>query len=58
MLAGRKNSGWKPNDKGVFFEREPYSDKETSVDIFTFDPEEYTLTATRYGSGEDRKFDI
>ena len=58
MLAGRKNSGWKPNDKGVLFEREPYSDKETSVDIFTFDPEEYTLTATRYGSGEDRKFDI
>ena len=31
---------------------------DTSVDIFTFDPEEYTLTATRYGSGEDRKFDI
>ncbi len=58
MLAGRKNSGWKPNADGVFFEREPLSDKETSVDIFTFDPEAYTLSATRYGSGEDRKFDI
>ena len=58
MLAGRKNSGWKPNENGVFFEREPMSDKETSVDIFTFDPEAYTLTATRYGSGEDRKFKI
>ena len=58
MLAGRKNSGWKPNENGVFFEREPLSDKETSVDIFTFDPEAYTLRATRYGSGEDRTFDI
>ncbi|MBR6744054.1 MAG: metallophosphoesterase [Clostridia bacterium] len=58
MLAGRKNSGWKPNENGVFFEREPLSDKETSLDIFTFDPEAYTLSAVRYGSGEDRKFDI
>jgi len=58
MLAGRKNSGWKPNADGVFFEREPLSDKETSVDIFTFDPDAYTLTATRYGSGEDRAFSI
>lgn len=58
MLAGRKNSGWKPNENGVFFEREPLSDKETSVDIFTFDPEAYTLRAIRYGSGEDRTFDI
>jgi hypothetical protein len=58
MLAGRKNSGWKPNENGVFFEREPLSDKETSVDIFTFDPEAYTLKATRYGSGEDREFNI
>ena len=58
MLAGRKNSGWKPNENGVFFDREPFSDKETSVDIFTFDPEAYTLKATRYGSGEDRKFNI
>ena len=58
MLAGRKNSGWKPNGNGVLFEREPLSDKETSVDIFTFDPEAYTLQATRYGSGEDRSFEI
>ena len=58
MLAGRKNSGWKPNENGVFFDREPLSDKETSVDIFTFDPEAYTLKATRYGSGEDRIFEI
>ncbi len=58
MLAGRKNSGWKPNEDGVFFDREPLSDKETSVDIFTFDPEAYTLKATRYGSGVDREFDI
>ena len=58
MLAGRKNSGWKPNADGTFFEREPFSDKETSVDLFTFDPESYTLSAVRYGSGIDRKFDI
>ena len=58
MLAGRKNSGWKPNENGVFFEREPLSNKETSVDIFTFDPEAYTLSAVRYGSGEDRSFEI
>ena len=58
MLAGRKNSGWKPNADGVLFERELLCDKETSVDIFTFDPENYTLSAVRYGSGVDRKFDI
>ena len=58
MLAGRKNSGWKPNAEGIFFERELLCDKETSVDIFTFDPEEYTLSAVRYGSGVDRKFEI
>ena len=58
MLAGRKNSGWKPNANGILFDREPLSDKETSVDIFTFDPEAYTLRATRYGSGEDREFEI
>ena len=46
------------SENGVFFEREPMSDKETSLDIFTFDPEAYTLSAVRYGSGEDRKFHI
>jgi hypothetical protein len=58
MLAGRKNSGWKANADGVFFERELLCDKETSVDIFTFDPENHTLNAVRYGSGVDRNFDL
>lgn len=58
MLAGRKNSGMGAGDDGIVYEREPYSATETSMDIFTFDPEKYTLTATRYGSGKDRTFEI
>lgn len=58
MLAGRKNSGMDVGDDGVLYEREPYSAIETSMDIFTFDPEEYTLSATRYGSGKSRTFTL
>lgn len=58
MLAGRKNSGMHAGDNGITYERELFCDKETTIDIFTFSPSDYTLTATRYGSGEDRTFDI
>lgn len=58
MLAGRSNSGMSPADNGIIYEREPFTAKETTVDIFTFSPADYTLKATRYGSGEDRTFDI
>ena len=58
MLAGRKNSGMHAGDNGIIYERELFCDKETAVDIFTFSPSEYTLEATRYGSGENRKFNI
>lgn len=58
MLAGRKNSGMDAGDDGIIYEREPYSAFETSMDIFTFDPEEYTLSATRYGSGKSRTFTL
>lgn len=57
-LAGRKNSGLLIGDNGILYERELYSNTETSVDIFTFSPSDYTLTATRYGAGEDRTFKI
>ena len=56
MLAGRKNSGMGAGDDGIIYEREPFSATETSMDIFTFDPDNYTLSATRYGSGKDRTF--
>ncbi len=58
MLGGRKNSGMSIGDDGVMYPRERYTETETSVDIFTFSPDEYTLTATRYGSGVDRIFKI
>jgi hypothetical protein len=58
MLGGRSNSGLAFGDDGVKYAHEPFSATETSFDIFTFDPEEYTLKATRYGAGKDRKFDI
>lgn len=58
MLGGRKNSGMHVGDDGVEYPRERYTETETSVDIFTFDPDGYTLTATRYGSGVDRAFEI
>ncbi len=58
MLAGRKNSGMAVGDDGILYEREPYSALETSMDIFTFDPEEYTLSATRYGGGKSRTFTL
>ena len=58
MLGGRSNSGLAFGDDGVKYAHEPFSAKETSFDIFTFDPEEYTLIATRYGAGKDRTFDI
>ena len=58
MLGGRSNSGLAAGDDGVVYAHEPFSAAETSFDIFTFDPEEYCLTATRYGPGKDRKFDI
>lgn len=58
MLAGRKNSGFHPEVDGIKFEREPYSDKESAMDIFTFSPSRKTLFATRYGSGEDRVFPL
>ena len=55
MLGGRNNSGLA---KGEKYPHTPFSETETSMDIFTFDPIEYTLTATRYGSGENRVFNI
>lgn len=58
MLAGRKNSGMGKGDNNVLYEREPLSATESSMDIFTFSPSDYTLTATRYGSGEDRTFTL
>ena len=58
MLGGRSNSGLAFGDDGVKYAHEPFSAEETSFDIFTFDPEQYTLTATRYGAGKDRTFDI
>lgn len=58
MLGGRKNSGMHVGDDGVMYPRERYTETETSVDIFTFDPDEYTLISTRYGSGVDRNFKI
>lgn len=58
MLGGRNNSGLATGDDGVKYSHKLFSATETSMDIFTFDPEEYTLTATRYGAGKDRIFDI
>ena len=58
MLAGRKNSGMAAGDNGIIYERVPFSALETSMDIFTFDPQNYTLSATRYGSGENRIFPL
>ena len=58
MLGGRNNSGLAVGDDGEKYSHELFSATETSFDIFTFSPEEYTLTATRYGAGKDRKFDI
>ncbi len=58
MLGGRNNSGLAAGDDGVKYSHEPFTAVETSFDIFTFSPEEYTLTATRYGAGKDRVFDI
>ena len=58
MLGGRSNSGLAFGDDGVKYAHEPFSAIETSFDIFTFDPEEYTLTATRYGAGKDRAFPL
>lgn len=58
MIAGRKNSGMGAGDNGIMYEREPYSATESSMDIFTFDSKNYTLSAVRYGSGENRTFDI
>ena len=58
MLAGRSNSGMHAGDNGITYEREPFTAKETAVDIFTFSPSDYTLKATRYGSGEDREFSL
>lgn len=58
MLAGRKNSGVAADMNGVTFEREPYSDKESSIDIFTFSPSRGKIFATRYGSGENREFSV
>lgn len=58
MLGGRSNSGLAAGDDGVVYTHEPFSAAETSFDIFTFSPEEYTLVSTRYGTGKDRKFDI
>ena len=58
MLGGRANSGQAAGDDGEIYTHAPFSAAETSLDIFTFSPEEYTLTATRYGAGKDRKFDI
>ena len=58
MIGGRKNSGMATGDDGIMYPRERYTETETSVDIFTFDPDDYTLTATRYGSGADRNFKI
>ena len=58
MLGGRSNSGLAAGDDGEIYAHEPFSAVETSFDIFTFSPEEYTLTATRYGAGKDRIFDL
>ena len=58
MSAGRKISGVYPDDAGILYEREPYSDKETAMDIFTFSPSRKMIFATRYGSGVDRKFPL
>ena len=58
MLGGRSNSGLAFGDDGIKYAHEPFSANETSFDIFTFDPEAYTLTATRYGAGKDRTFPI
>lgn len=58
-LAGRKCSGLpKPEADGTAYEREPFSSKETSVDIFTLEPLENTLSAIRYGSGKNRFFEL
>ena len=58
MLSGRSNSGHAVGDDGVIYAHEPFSASETSFDIFTFSPDDYTLTATRYGAGKDRAFNI
>lgn len=58
MLGGRSNSGLAFGDDGIKYSHEPFTAEETSFDIFTFSPDEYTLTATRYGAGKDRIFDI
>ena len=59
MLAGRKCSGMnKPGDDGVVYDREPFTVTETSMDIFTIDPEENLLTANRYGCGRNRKSNV
>lgn len=58
MLAGRKASGMKAGDDGILYEREPYTEAESSMDIFTFSPSRGKLYATRYGSGADREFSL
>jgi hypothetical protein len=58
MLGGRSNSGLAAGDDGAVYAHEPFTAAETSFDIFTFCPEKYTLTATRYGAGKDRVFDL
>ena len=45
-------------DSGEGWETEPFSATETIMDIFTFDSQNYTLSATRYGSGKDRTFSL
>ena len=58
MLGGRSNSGHAAGDDGEIYTHEIFTAAETSFDIFTFSPDDYTLTATRYGTGKDRTFDI
>jgi 3',5'-cyclic AMP phosphodiesterase CpdA len=58
MLGGRSGSGLAFGDDGIKYAHEPFTADETSFDIFTFSPEEYTLKATRYGTGKDRVFDL
>ena len=58
MLSGRSNSGLAAGDDGTVYAHDPFTASETSFDIFTFSPDDYTLTATRYGAGKDRVFNI